>query len=892
MLIVVDKNNIDVNNNGVAIINDAIDVHINKKINDINSLEFKIPFTSKNYKYLDPGKYYFNINKELYLLLTVTDDDNTKLSTISCRHIITELGIDNFISIYPVMAGKTPTEIIQKALDIAGDTKFHLFSDAELTARGMTWVSDKMDLVDGLDNVKVYDIISKVIESEKRGELYCENFYFAIVEKIGNEDSNYSWSPSKNISSLSRKIDYSQIINKVIIEGKDGLPLDDTVYPGSFLLSQSSIDKYGLKVGHIAFNDVDNQTELLNKALWEINENNIDRIDEPKLTINVTASQIKNQNPRIGDSIRIICNTLNLNTIKRIVGIDYYPYAPNKTTYTIGDKVLTLAELLAKLNLTRETVNNNTTTNNSWSISGLEQIVPYISNKNYCKNSSFELYDDLDHPLYWDSDAFVCVGSESRFGDKSLKILTKSSVVQTVDAAIDWTQYQTESKSTILEFYYKGGAISVCVLDDNNNKIAHQSKMSETYEVDTAFPASNAWGEAVFIIVKHEQIPANSKIRLKITSTDADNPTYLDGVQIGAQRANRLTFYTDGPESMGDGTGGKLGENSSQFTFSENKDDILITPNSEMTVAQTEISTNPLSDMAYFLKSTTSETTNIKPMTWSLYVDNAIHKSYPVIAFPNRNCITEGEVSTKLKDGAHIVQFKIKNEGSENITVEKYGTKLSVFGKSLKVKEVAPYPIITISEIYKYFNISDWIQSQLSLFKLSGTHETHNFTITTPVYQAVIKQAPSKIDYKNGDVISVDGMVILLKTNGVEYRYITDYTYNPKIADKTNPVITITFTDTKNGNNNTYTLTQNINVYDMYIKTPPAKIIYNVGETIDLTGIVVESTKNNVDYEEVPLRYWDSSFTPATATAGLTQIMINKTYYNENYVLTQPITVN
>jgi uncharacterized protein (TIGR02145 family) len=123
-----------------------------------------------------------------------------------------------------------------------------------------------------------------------------------------------------------------------------------------------------------------------------------------------------------------------------------------------------------------------------------------------------------------------------------------------------------------------------------------------------------------------------------------------------------------------------------------------------------------------------------------------------------------------------------------------------------------------------------------------------------------VKYAPLKIDYYEGESLDIKGLMVMLHMDNDEEEYIS-YT------DFTNKGITC-FPD--NGEELSATLTaitishiasemsvdQNINVSDIEasdisIKTVPEKVYYNIGEYVDLSGLVVTISMNNGETEDI-----------------------------------------
>ena len=83
--------------------------------------------------------------------------------------------------------GVDPYDVIKLAI---ADTKFELIPDSELKEMGMTRIGADGVKIDfyPTDKINTYDVIQNVIEAYGRGEIYYDNYRFAVVERIGKDN--------------------------------------------------------------------------------------------------------------------------------------------------------------------------------------------------------------------------------------------------------------------------------------------------------------------------------------------------------------------------------------------------------------------------------------------------------------------------------------------------------------------------------------------------------------------------------------------------------------------------------------------------------------------------------------------------------------------------------
>ena len=121
-----------------------------------------------------------------------------------------------------------------------------------------------------------------------------------------------------------------------------------------------------------------------------------------------------------------------------------------------------------------------------------------------------------------------------------------------------------------------------------------------------------------------------------------------------------------------------------------------------------------------------------------------------------------------------------------------------------------------------------------------------------------IKEMPTLVIYKEGENLDLTGLEVTLthETDPDTDVALADFgdnglTVDPANAselDRDDTEVTITHTDSSE------TVSFNIEVlyvYDIWIKEPPDKIYYLIGEDLDLTGLVIELVYNDETTEEV-----------------------------------------
>ena len=113
-----------------------------------------------------------------------------------------------------------------------------------------------------------------------------------------------------------------------------------------------------------------------------------------------------------------------------------------------------------------------------------------------------------------------------------------------------------------------------------------------------------------------------------------------------------------------------------------------------------------------------------------------------------------------------------------------------------------------------------------------GTRTPVSLAVTTP---------PTKTVYEAGDSFDKTGMVVTVTYDDASTREVTNYNCSPMVLSKNDTYITISYREMMT----TVTTTQPVTVKNLLKKiqiiTPPTETAYEIGDTIDLTGMVVHA---------------------------------------------------
>ena len=160
-----------------------------------------------------------------------------------------------------------------------------------------------------------------------------------------------------------------------------------------------------------------------------------------------------------------------------------------------------------------------------------------------------------------------------------------------------------------------------------------------------------------------------------------------------------------------------------------------------------------------------------------------------------------------------------------------------------------------------------------------GTRTPVSLAVTTP---------PTKTVYEAGDSFDKTGMVITVTYDDASTREVTNYNCSPVVLSKDDTYITISYREMMT----TVTTTQPVTVKNLLKKiqiiTPPTETAYEIGDTIDLTGMVVHAFYSDGTSHEIT----NYTYSPhVVSSASDTEVTITYTEDGITKTAIQDITV-
>lgn len=338
----------DAPNKCAGVMYDASEVTVSQQINGDYTLSFKYPRNGElsQHKFMRVNSV-INCEGQLFRIRKISKTTEPLMS-IECEHIFNydakRMHIPNIGSVNSTdTIGEGAYKVLNEAVNIANKysdgRKIYLLSDEELSELGMTKISVNIDF-ESVDKTNLYDVILKIIECAGVGEIYCNNHKVAIVERIGS-DKNVILNTATNITDITIEYDTSDMITRLYPYGKDDLTIsqagDNT--DGRIYIESSNAGIYGCIGGYIDYSDCENVDKLFEYALWQMDENNPNRIDVPSINISGTVADLSRIDSRVeqlslGDGVCVMDNGEVFK--ERVITITRYPYEARADSMSIG----------------------------------------------------------------------------------------------------------------------------------------------------------------------------------------------------------------------------------------------------------------------------------------------------------------------------------------------------------------------------------------------------------------------------------------------------------------------------------------------------------------------------------------------------------------------------
>lgn len=335
----------------LAYLNKAYEVAVFEGLQETHTVSFKYPMKDEKAELIKENRIVSVEGQAYRITLVKRDYSGSRIMTVKANRIFYDDAlhhhlptIGNDTDVTKSTMGVDPYDVIKLAI---ADTKFELIPDSELKEMGMTRIGADGVKIDfyPTDKINTYDVIQNVIEAYGRGEIYYDNYRFAVVERIG-KDNGVRMSIKKNMTSLSVERNTQELTTRLYMYGKDDLTISSVNGGKPYIDSKEGIEKYGIREAYRDYSDYDDPEKLKAFGEWDLKgEGNEYRLDRPQLTITgdvVDLSKLAEYGDfykiSLGDTVHVFED--NIEHKQRIVSMTYYPYSAKQPSVTIGQPTL------------------------------------------------------------------------------------------------------------------------------------------------------------------------------------------------------------------------------------------------------------------------------------------------------------------------------------------------------------------------------------------------------------------------------------------------------------------------------------------------------------------------------------------------------------------------
>lgn len=335
----------------LAYLNKAYEVAVFEGLQETHTVSFKYPMKDEKAELIKENRIVSVEGQAYRITLVKKNYSGSRIMTVKANRILYDDAlhhhlptIGNDTDVTKSTIGVDPYDVIKLAI---ADTKFELIPDSELKEMGMTRIGADGVKIDfyPTDKINTYDVIQNVIEAYGRGEIYYDNYRFAVVERIG-KDNGVRMSIKKNMTSLSVERNTQELTTRLYMYGKDDLTISSVNGGKPYIDSKEGIEKYGIREAYRDYSDYDDPEKLKAFGEWDLKgEGNDFRLDRPQLTITgdvVDLSKLAEYGDfykiALGDTVHVFED--NIEHKQRIVSMTYYPYSAKQPSVTIGQPTL------------------------------------------------------------------------------------------------------------------------------------------------------------------------------------------------------------------------------------------------------------------------------------------------------------------------------------------------------------------------------------------------------------------------------------------------------------------------------------------------------------------------------------------------------------------------
>ncbi|MGN0181025.1 MAG: phage tail spike protein [Candidatus Ornithomonoglobus sp.] len=330
------------------------DAAINSSINDDVTLEFEIPVSEG--RGIAAGRTVCCEDEE-YKVLSL--QENQGKYSVKCQHMfVFQAKRAHLPSVASASTGDFIGEdlynVARQANDFLVDQdvfNYYLEDDTVFNNLGMTQLSGNIDY-EAEDKTNLWDVLQNIITNAGRGEIFFRtkvsgngktySRLYGLVERIGQDKGDFI--RLSDLSDVSIETDVTDMVTMLYPYGDNDMDItgaSQNTDATPYILSENASDPVygripGQKIYKISDIETSGPDKLFNRALWDFDPANPDRIDVPSYNISGSVDKLHLRDDiELGDTVTILDGKGN--AIKeRIISIKKYPYSGKPSEVSIG----------------------------------------------------------------------------------------------------------------------------------------------------------------------------------------------------------------------------------------------------------------------------------------------------------------------------------------------------------------------------------------------------------------------------------------------------------------------------------------------------------------------------------------------------------------------------
>lgn len=340
---------------GIAVLEEAQNVKIKQVINGEYTLSLMLPRTSEKWQFIEPENFVY-VDGQAFRIRgfeEIRDTTGRLTSNIQCEHACYDLNDIKHLPKMRDIVNVTPQQVFVTGFeDSDGDD-----IDGILQGTDFTFSSEDV----GSTDLFLSKCTPRAVLNEFLTALDCEvefdNYHINIVQQCGEANSGVVFSVGKNITEIKRTTDSTGLCTRLYPYGADYLDITSVNTGRKAYIDSPLINHYDYP--HEDFRDypeIDNPSDLLEKAQQEWSTEEKDGIDKPKVTYSLSVLELKKipeyatfQRFCLGDTVTVQDEFLGINVKARIMEYEFYPYEPKRSTVVLANFRPNLGGLFADI---------------------------------------------------------------------------------------------------------------------------------------------------------------------------------------------------------------------------------------------------------------------------------------------------------------------------------------------------------------------------------------------------------------------------------------------------------------------------------------------------------------------------------------------------------------